>query len=82
MSEERRFVPGVDVLPARAVRDVVRALREVKACFEEARERPDRLGRGTAISCAGLHPDFPDREEDGLSDCWAPFEGRITVGWE
>jgi site-specific DNA recombinase len=34
------------------------------------------------VSCAGLHRDFPDREEDDLPDCWAPFEGRITVGWE
>jgi hypothetical protein len=33
-------------------------------------------------SCAGPLHDFPDREEDDFPDCWAPFEGRITVGWE
>ena len=42
--------------------------------------RPDLVENGTG--CAGLHPDFPDREEDDLPDCWAPFEGRVTVGRE
>jgi hypothetical protein len=43
------------------------------------------LGLAEAVAVvhiAGLHPDFPHREEDDLPDCWAPFEGRVTVGWE
>jgi hypothetical protein len=37
---------------------------------------------GTSFEMSAIRPDFPDRAEDNLSDCWAPFEGRITVGWE
>jgi hypothetical protein len=31
--------------------------------------------------CAGLQPDFPVQQIQGVADVWVPFEGSIAIGW-